>query len=475
MKDLALHQDGLVLNYMSANHFGLPGYPVPSGYTRLYGPWLLHASVVDATAGPDDLVADGEAAAAAAIAQSLNGLPFIQHPLYPQADGRATVTGTVVVSDGRPAGGLWALLCTQAEPEVFLLRENTYFVPTNDDGTFALPGVPFGNYSLYVFSSSGGLIPGLLRVDGVLVTNADGSGTVDLGAVAWTPADAGRTHLWQIGFADRQGGEFALGGSKREWLLPGSIPGDLTYTVGTSVDGADWYYAQTQGGTWTVSFDLPTSYAGTAYLRLGASLTQGDSPAVAINGRAIDGAAPTGSDSTLSRQAIRSGYYRDVESTFDATLLVAGKNTLTFERPPVPGGSNNTGMGYDAVILTVLTPEGAATATAGGALRGGAGAPVAALRVAGAAVVSGGGSASLRLTVANDGRAHAMDVRVTAVSFGGRNVLPHHVPVAAYVTTGGGTATVDVRLPPGTTTGGSATVTLLADGGRTRTTATLPL
>ena len=32
--DLAVHQDDIILNYMGANHYGLPGYAIPRGYTR---------------------------------------------------------------------------------------------------------------------------------------------------------------------------------------------------------------------------------------------------------------------------------------------------------------------------------------------------------------------------------------------------------------------------------------------------------
>ena len=37
--------------------------------------------------------------------------------------------------------------------------------------------------------------------------------------------------------------------------------------------------AQTQGGTWTVSFTVPAALSGTAYLTVSASITQGRSPA----------------------------------------------------------------------------------------------------------------------------------------------------------------------------------------------------
>ena len=150
---------------------------------------------------------------------------------------------------------------------------------------------------------------------------------VDVGVVTWTPSDAGRTLVWQIGEADRTGGEFALAREPRGWFLPGEIfvfsitchiitaslrsfptvlpkyqkfiwerrrpfllgamhlllhtshncarpflpsglvPGDLTFTVGKS-NVTDWYYAQTQGGTWTVAFTLPAALSGTAYLTI---------------------------------------------------------------------------------------------------------------------------------------------------------------------------------------------------------------
>jgi hypothetical protein len=46
---------------------------------------------------------------------------------------------------------------------------------------------------------------------------------VDVGVVTWTPSDARRTLVWQIGEADRTGGEFALAREPRGWFLPGGI------------------------------------------------------------------------------------------------------------------------------------------------------------------------------------------------------------------------------------------------------------
>ena len=349
-QDLAIHQDGLILNYMGANHYGLPNFPVPRGYTRFYGPFLHHSTIGDARDAAAFFAAAGAAAAAQIALANAGAHPAVSHPWYPAS--RSNVTGRVAVSDGRSAASLWVVLSTQRAADVYAIHEPTRFVLTDARGEFLIPGVPPGDYVLYLQAAAGS-IAGTYASPGTIAVAA-GAARVDVGVVAWAPPDAGRRLLWQIGEVDRTGGEFALAREPRAWELPGRVPGDLTFTVGESED-SDWFYAQTQAGTWTVRFSLPAAQAGTAFLTVSASLTDGFSPTVAVNGDAtgICGAVPAGTDSTLSRQAVRSGFPKVATLTFDAARLQAGENTVTFSRAAAPGGSNDTGMGYDSIILQV--------------------------------------------------------------------------------------------------------------------------
>lgn len=348
-QDLAIHQDGLILNYMDANHFGLPAYPVPKGYTRFYGPYLHHSTVSPSS----DIAAFFAKAAEVAfsnIAAANVALPFVDHFMYPSK--RANVTGRVVISDGRQSGNIFVILSTQRADDVFIVHEPTRFVLTDSDGSFVIPGVPEGNYCLYLQAAAGSITDLYIKPTDITV-GVDP--IVDLGLITWSPSDADLTLLWQLGEADRTGGEFALAREPRDWFLPGLIPSDLTFTIGESNPSIEWFYAQTQGGTWKIQFNLSSAQTGTAYLTISASMTDGYSPTVAINGDAsgINGAVPSGEDSTLSRQAVRSGFPKASVLTFDATRLVIGTNEISFTRALAPGGSNNTGMGYDCVKLQV--------------------------------------------------------------------------------------------------------------------------
>ncbi|WP_372495603.1 polysaccharide lyase family protein [Saccharopolyspora soli] len=61
-----------------------------------------------------------------------------------------------------------------------------------------------------------------------------------------------------MGKADRTSGEYALAtGSParpgpRAYEKPAGVPGDLTFVVGSDWEPTDWYYAQTNSGTWTI-------------------------------------------------------------------------------------------------------------------------------------------------------------------------------------------------------------------------------
>ena len=137
------------------------------------------------------------------------------------------------------------------------------------NGNFTIPGVPpplaagttiASNYTLYVFSSKSS-ITDQYKQSGITFAGP----TKDLGTINWAPTNH-TTFLWQIGKADRMGGEFALatniadGSNPRAYEKPSQIPGTLTYTVGSSWEPQDWYYAQTNGGTWTIRFNLPRLY-----------------------------------------------------------------------------------------------------------------------------------------------------------------------------------------------------------------------
>ena len=226
----------------------------------------------------------------------------------------------------------------------------------------------------------------------------------DLGDIVWTPTSHG-TLLWQIGRSDRTGGEYAFAAlspalpKPREYEKPSPIPGDLTFTIGQSWEATDWYYAQTNPGTWTISFQLDRAVHGTAYLTVATSMQQSGAPTVAVNGNstAITGALPNNNDSTIARQADRSGYPRTAVLTFPGNLLVSGNNEITLTHGAATAAG--TGPGWDTLVLEV--DEGAAAAAAPAHL------------LATATTSSSGQTLSVKVRNVGTGAAH--DVRLASV------------------------------------------------------------
>ncbi|GHJ41553.1 polysaccharide lyase family protein [Streptomyces sp. TS71-3] len=487
-QDLAIHQDATILNYFGANHYDLPGYDLPAGYTRLYGPWYTFFTTADEN-DPGTLISDAAATARAEIRENRAAADWIDHPLYPGAAQRTTVTGRLALKDGRPAGGFWVLLSTQDADDVYTIHEPTYFVRTGADGSFTLPGIPPawkpgtsdpGTYTLYVFAADGSVTEQYKRTG---ITPAGRAH--DLGTLTWAPASTG-TFLWQIGRSDRTGGEYALAthpverDHPRDYDKPSRIPGDLTFTVGESWEPADWYYAQTSPGTWTVRFSLDRVPAGTAALTVSSSMQAGSAPTVAVNG-STDGITGSLSDSdghdgnglggTIGRQADRSGRRRVNVLTFPASMLREGANTLEFTRgASIPAGD---GLGWDTLLLEVAPADPAA-------------APAAARLKAEVVGLAGSRDAvTWTVRLRNTGRGTAHDVRLTGVRrqarWGGgeplavadRDPALFPVPVTATLAPGASTTFRVTAAPPREPTADprSVVLALSADGGRATTTA----
>ena len=79
--------------------------------------------------------------------------------------------------------------------DYFTVHEPTRFVLTTANGAFVIPGVPPGDYFLYLSAASGSVTD--MFVSPTSYSVSAGHAVVDLGEILWTPSDAGLRFLWQ--------------------------------------------------------------------------------------------------------------------------------------------------------------------------------------------------------------------------------------------------------------------------------------
>jgi len=288
-------------------------------------------------------------------------------------------------------------------------RYYQFFNDGTEDGRFAITKVRPGHYTLH--ATADGVLGDFAQSD---ITVEPGK-NLDLGKLIWKPVRYGR-QVWEIGYPDRAADEFFKGDGANYWLWGWNLryallfPDDVTYTVGKSDPRKDWFFEEVPHATdlsfvnpeakdpanqrfgwvkaeslekypqtdqrgpwavygrgretvWTVRFNMPSAVKGTAALRVALAGVNGmrDGLAVALNGKSI-GAIGSGDDPAinprlLNTDAIRyntdKGLWQERTLKFDAALLRAGDNTMTFT---VPAGDLSTGVVWDYLRLE-LGPE----------------------------------------------------------------------------------------------------------------------
>jgi rhamnogalacturonan endolyase len=278
-----------------------------------------------------------------------------------------------------------------------------FFNDGTEDGKFAITKVRPGNYTLH--ATADGVLGDFAQAN---ITVEPGK-TVDLGKLEWKPVRFGK-QLWEIGYPDRAADEFFKGDGNNYWLWGWNMryallfPNDLTYTVGKSDPRKDWFFEEVPHATnlsfvnpeakdpanqrfgwvkaesleqypqtnqrgpwavygsgretvWTIKFDVNGPVHGLAALRVALAGVNGmrTGLAVTVNGQAA-GAIGSGSDGDNARlintDAIRyntdKGLWQQRTLKFDAALLKAGENTMTFT---VPAGDLSTGVVWDYLRL----------------------------------------------------------------------------------------------------------------------------
>lgn len=278
-----------------------------------------------------------------------------------------------------------------------------FFNDGSPDGKFTITKVRPGNYTLHAWAD--GVLGEYVKAD---ITVKPGE-TLDLGKLDWKPVRYGR-QVWEIGTPDRAADEFLKGDPNDYWIWGWNLryalwfPNGLTYTIGKSTPGKDWFFEEVPTATnlsflnpdakdpknqrfgwvkaeslqqypqtdqtgpwrvygrgsetvWTVKFNMPKAEHGVASLRVALAGADGlrNGLPVAVNGQSVgaigDGSNPE-NPRIIQTNAIRyntdKGLWQERTLKFDASVLKQGENTMTFT---VPAGDLQTGAVWDYLRL----------------------------------------------------------------------------------------------------------------------------
>jgi rhamnogalacturonan endolyase len=348
----------------------------------------------------DDAVAKSKEVKAAWPYQWVEGMD------YPHKADRGTVTGQLVLEDPQAPSKLLPNLNIglshanyKGTSTGFQTRAGNgdivtwphdgnyyqFWVDGSADGRFTIPNVRPGSYTLHAFAN------GVLGEFAKANITVEAGKKIDLGKLVWQPVRYGK-QVWEIGYPDRTGDKFFKGDADNYWLwgwglrYAGLFPNDITYTIGKSNPAKDWFFQETphstttawmnpaakdpynqrfgwvaipttpgdpwgqwgrgKATTWTVKFNMAKASTGTAVLRISLAGADSTTLTVGINGQTAGSIRPVATNAL--RYNTNKGVWNQYIVKYDATLMKAGENEMTFT---VPAGDVTNGVVWDYLRL----------------------------------------------------------------------------------------------------------------------------
>jgi rhamnogalacturonan endolyase len=367
-----------VLNYWRSSHYGGAEANIAAGeeWHKTIGPFYIYANSGD---NPDAIYADARTQAIKEAAKwPYNWVEGID---YPKAKERSTVKGRLVINDVQKitrfdnflvglTHGEYISARATPQPEIVVnwqrdAKYYQYWTKGNADGSFEIPNVREGRYTMYAFTN--GVLGEFMKSDIVVEKGKP----LNLGKLEWVPVRKGK-QVWDIGIPNRNAVEFKGGDRRREPAIsleyPKLFPNDVTYVIGKSDFSKDWFYQHIPHNTdpnarvvpfsgiqgapapatpYTIRFDMPSEPAGKAYLRFAICGTGARSADVEVNGQAAGKLQDLLTDGLITRHG-ESGLWYERSVDFDASMMKKGANTIKIT---MPGGSVNNGLVYDYIRL----------------------------------------------------------------------------------------------------------------------------
>jgi rhamnogalacturonan endolyase len=268
---------------------------------------------------------------------------------------RGTVSGTIKLSDGRPASGAAIFLGDNHPNETALDMGRYYYYTTYADstGSFTIPHVRTATYSLQAWPNGGSIrdVTTTLLINDISVQPTQ---PTSLGPLLWKTQSRG-PQIFQVGDFDRKSLGFAYGGAPRQHALVAKCPANLTHIAGHG-NTQEWCFAQSALGTWTIKFhihSLPPDTSAILSVSL-AGYSSGVSSTILLNNSTVIGNLTSGyipSDPCLYRSGTEAGEWHLFEFPIaNGTVggLVEGWNMVDFR---VTRTSLWHGFMWDSIIL----------------------------------------------------------------------------------------------------------------------------
>lgn len=315
---------------------------LPNG--KIWGPWLWYLN--NGTKPDVSLRYNDE----------INSWPYkwLSDPSY--RSRIASVTGKLVLSDGRPAAGAAVFLGDNHPNKTTLDMGSDYYYTTyaDNDGSFRFTDVRTGIYALQAWSNGipiGDVTTTYLKND----INISGPATSKLRLDKLTWSVPTSDTIFQIGAFDRKSTGFAYSGGFGAGRVD-NCPANLTFNIGSSGE-SDWCFAQNKIGTYRVAFPLPASKitsntSSDAILTVSlAGYSQGTTVNIFCNDVRIGNLSSSGilSDPSLYRSGTVAGEWHQFEFPINGSSLKVD-NSIDFK---VGSLSSNLWRGpiYDAIKL----------------------------------------------------------------------------------------------------------------------------
>ena len=340
---------------MHSRHFGAGEAVLESSDDKkLFGPCLFY---VNTGASQDAMIEDAKSKAA----EEVGAWPYswftnnadIKSGLVKNESDRGGVTGKVNI-DSRFGTEKVQVVLTQGNMKPLLDANGyQYYVEAAVGSNFELKNVRPGTYTLYVYALDGGAT-GTYSQTGVTVSAGE---SIDLGAIEW-PTDGTGKILWRVGNADKSTKGFKLSDEQRQYGKWQSVPETLTYTVGTSSEANDWYYAQVKNeGTWNIKFNSEESIASPLRLTIAtAGASQTPKLEIKMNDNLLNSSSiALTNDAAIYRSGILGGRDSLIVLEVPAGYVQKGENTLSLKVWNL--GTSVGGVMYDCIKLETLEAQ----------------------------------------------------------------------------------------------------------------------